>query len=157
MTPLAYKSITEIVNALFDPTGKLRILLPDVLSVSAPNPIPVSGTLNVTAQAPLPVTGTLVLPPATSDVATITISPVITNTSKLVIAANPLRKGLILYNNSANSVYLALGSAANSSTNMTYILATFAHLIFPAPIYTGAVYGIRNGAGTGTVLATELT
>lgn len=92
-----------------------------------------------------------------SGVATIRVSPSITSAGQLVIAANPNRVGLVLYNNSANSVYLALGSAANSNTNMTFIVATFAHLILPVPIYTGAIYGIRNGAGVGTVISTELT
>lgn len=94
--------------------------------------------------------------PKISGKATITVSPVITTVSQLIIAANPNRIGLILYNNSANSIYLAYGSAANSSTNMTKILATFANVTMEQPIYTGAIYGIRN-AGTGTVLVTELT
>lgn len=93
---------------------------------------------------------------ASAGKATITVSATITTSSVKIISANPNRIGLILYNNSANSVYLALGSAANSSTNMTFILATFAHLILPSPIYTGDIYGIRN-SGTGIVIATELT
>lgn len=91
-----------------------------------------------------------------SSAAVISTSPVITTTSQKIIAANPKRKGLVLYNNSANSVYLALGVAANSNTSMTFILATFAHLVIPSPVYTGDIYGIRN-SGTGTVLCTELT
>lgn len=91
-----------------------------------------------------------------SNKATITISPVVTTTSVKLIDVNKDRLGLILYNNSSNSIYIALGSAANSNTNMTFIIPTFASLTLPAPVYTGVVHGIRN-AGTGTVLCTELT
>ncbi len=88
--------------------------------------------------------------------AIITISPSILLVSQLIIAANPDRKGLIIYNNSANSVYLAYGSPASSSTNMTRILPTFTQFIMEVPIYTGPIYGIRN-AGSGTCLVTQLT
>lgn len=91
-----------------------------------------------------------------SSVATIRSSLSIALVSTRIIAANPNRRGLILYNNGANSVYVALGSPANSNTNMTFIIATFAHLILPLPIYTGDIYGVRN-AGAGVVLSTELT
>ncbi len=103
-----------------------------------------------------PVSGTVTNQPVRSNTAAITISPVITTASVKIIDANPNRLGLILYNNSANSVYIALGSAANSANNMTFIIATFASLVIPAPVYTGAIYGIRN-SGTGTILVTELT
>lgn len=96
----------------------------------------------------------LPLPQATK--ATITASPTILLVSQKIISANPLRKGLILYNNSANSVYVALGSAANSNTNMTFIIPTFAHLSMALPVFTGDVYGVRN-AGSGVILVTELT
>ena len=91
-----------------------------------------------------------------SSAATIRVSPVITTVGQKIVSANSSRKGLILFNNSSNSVYVALGSAANSANNMTFIMATFSHLILPMPIYLGDVFGIRN-AGTGTVLSTELT
>lgn len=139
---MAFKGVYEVLNSVFDASGKIKI--------SAPSPILVQ------AGGTFPVSGQVTTDPPTAGTATIRVSPVITTTSQLILAANPLRKGLILYNNSANSVYVALGSAANSSTNMTFILATFAHLIFPSPIYLGAIYGIRN-SGTGTVLSTELT
>lgn len=89
--------------------------------------------------------------------ATLTVSPVVTTTSVKIASANVNRKGLILYNNSANSGYVAYGSAANSATNMTLIIPTFAHFVMPWPIYTGDLFAIRNGAGTGTFIVTELT
>lgn len=87
--------------------------------------------------------------------ALITASPTITTTSKVILAANPNRYGLILYNNSSNSVYIAFADSANSSTQMTLIIGAFGMWAMPAPIYRGTITGIRN-AGTGTVLATEL-
>lgn len=92
-----------------------------------------------------------------SSIATITVSPVVTTASVLIVPANANRLGLIIYNNSANSGYIAYGSAANSATNMTAIIATFTHYVMAYPIYTGPIYAIRNGAGTGTFLITELT
>lgn len=88
--------------------------------------------------------------------ATITQSPVITTTSQLIIGASSYRIGLILYNNSANSVYISFGSPANSATNMSLIVATFTHWTMVQPIFMGPIYGIRN-AGTGTVLVTEFS
>ncbi len=116
---------------------------------------PVSGTFWPATQ-PVSIASLPVAPIPQVGTATIAVSAFIAQASVKIIDANANRKGLILYNNGANSIYLALGVAANSSNSMTFILATFAHLILPSPIYTVAIYGIRN-AGSGTVLATELT
>lgn len=99
---------------------------------------------------------TLKIVPKKASVAVISVSPVVTTTSQLLIAANPNRIGLLMYNNSANSIYIAYGAAANSANKMSRILATFTQFAMEPPIYTGPIYGIRN-SGTGTVLVTELT
>jgi hypothetical protein len=89
--------------------------------------------------------------------ATITVSPSIAQVSQVVIAANPNRKGLILYNNGANTIYLTFGPTSSSSLTVCIPLATFAsYLMTTGVIYTGVISGIRN-AGSGTVIATELT
>jgi hypothetical protein len=94
---------------------------------------------------------------AKATAATISVSQVVTTTSQTIVAANPNRIGLIIYNNSSNSIYLSYGGTpASSSIRMTRILATFAQMVMEQPIYTGAIYGIRN-SGTGTCLVTELT
>src|SRR4051812_41942107 len=90
------------------------------------------------------------------DKATIIATPVVVNVSQVVVPRNPGRKGLVIYNNSANSVYLAFAETANSSTKMTLIIPTFAHWVATIPIYTGPIAAIRNGAGTGNLLITEL-
>lgn len=68
--------------------------------------------------------------------------------SKLVLAANPNRRGFWIYNNGANSIYFTATSPA-SSNNCLKILATFATWESMGPtVYTGPIYGIRNaGAG----------
>lgn len=105
------------------------------------------------------VTGAVALASPTSDTVLVTASATITTVAVKIIGANPNRKGLSLYNNSSNSVYLRLGGAGNGGTNMSFILATFNQIsisqLFPGIVWTGEVWGIRN-SGTGVVVATEL-
>lgn len=91
-----------------------------------------------------------------STSSTITVSPTIATSAVLVLSANPLRKGLFIYNNSANSVYMAFDTTVSSANHMTLILATYSTFIMTLPIYTGPIAAIRN-AGTGNLLITELT
>lgn len=88
--------------------------------------------------------------------ATKIISPSILLVSQVVVPANPDRRGLIIYNNGANSVYLTYGPVSVSAA-CTRILATFAQWEMMGPvIYTGQISAIRN-AGAGTLIITELT
>lgn len=91
----------------------------------------------------------------TCATATPTITASIALISTQVVASNPARKGLVIYNNSANSVYLTYGPVSTSNA-CTRILTTFAQWDMPSPIYTGAISGVRN-AGLGTLVVTELT
>lgn len=89
--------------------------------------------------------------------ATVTASATITNAGPVMVATtNSRRLGLVLYNNSANTVYIKFGAPGNAGTDMTVPIATFQSYQMPAPIFTGALFGIRN-SGTGVVVATELT
>jgi hypothetical protein len=88
--------------------------------------------------------------------ATVIATPSVTTTTVQLIDANPQRKGLMIYNNSANTVYIAYSATASSSVRMTLPIATFATWNMPSPIYTGPISGIRN-AGSGTCMVTELT
>lgn len=74
--------------------------------------------------------------------------------SVVIAAANANRKGFIIYNNSANSVYMTYGATTNSATP-TAILATFAHYQQGVTNYTGQISAIRN-AGTGNCIFNEL-
>lgn len=94
--------------------------------------------------------------PIAVSTAKITVSPVITTVSQPIIAPNPDRKGLTLYNNSANTVYCAYAPTTITTSIITFQIATFASWTMPDPVYTGVISGIRN-SGTGTVIATELT
>ncbi len=80
----------------------------------------------------------------------------VATTSIVIVPSNPSRKGLIIYNNSANSVYIAYGPTCISATKMTAIIPTFQQWVMPVPIYTGDISAIRN-AGTGICMSTELT
>lgn len=93
----------------------------------------------------------------TTSNAMITNSPVVTTLSQVIVSANPHRVGLIIYNNSANSIYLTFGPIANSNTLCTRALATFTQFdMLSGTIYTGEIAGIRN-SGTGYCVVTELT
>jgi hypothetical protein len=85
----------------------------------------------------------------------ITASPSIGTTSTLIIGENTSRIGAVLWNNSANSAYIALAATGDSSNSMTYILASFASLVLPIePIYQGPISAKRN-AGSGSIVITE--
>lgn len=87
--------------------------------------------------------------------AKITISASVLLSSVLVLPANYDRKGLIIYNNSSNSVYLTFARTSASNT-CTRILAAFTQWDMLGPVvYTGAIAAIRN-AGSGTLVITEL-
>lgn len=151
------KAFLEAMSELTVEVNNLVAVIGNVNVNNFPAVQPVSGTFWPTTQ---PITGSVTTAPLTSSTATVTASAVITTTAIKIIGANANRKGLSLYNNSANSVYLKLGAAGNGGTDMTAILATFAQLsisqLYLGVIWTGEVWGIRN-AGTGQVIATELT
>jgi hypothetical protein len=88
--------------------------------------------------------------------ATVAATPTVATTSVLLIDTNLHRKGLLIYNNSANTIYIAYSTTASSATKMTLPIATFATWNMPLPIYTGPIAGIRN-SGSGTCMVTELT
>src|SRR6267378_2352824 len=91
-----------------------------------------------------------------ADQATITqTSLAAANVSVVLITANIKRKGLIIYNNCANSIYVAFSATSSSATNMTVIIPTFSHWIMPMPIYRGIISAIKNAGTTGSVLVTE--
>lgn len=76
-------------------------------------------------------------------------------TSIQVVGFNSWRTGAIIYNNSANSVYMAYGSMVSSATFMTAIIPTFTQWVMPSPIFIGPLSFVRN-AGSGSVMITEI-
>lgn len=90
----------------------------------------------------------------TAVVPIITAVPVTTQ-SVVVLAANPNRKGLVIYNNSANSVYMRFDVTVTGAT-CTRILATYAQWDMVGPtVYQGPIAAIRN-SGSGNLIITEL-
>jgi hypothetical protein len=87
--------------------------------------------------------------------ASVFTSPVITTASKVIAPANNRRLGLILYNQSANSVYISFTAVGDSATTLCAIIPSFQSWTMQKPIYQGVISGIRN-SGTGTVVVTEL-
>lgn len=100
----------------------------------------------------------IALPYQSSTTVVTTVPSFAATVSTLLIAANPNRKALFLWNNSANSIYLSYALTSNSSTP-TFILATFATFgpgNYGPVVWTGPISGIRN-AGTGSVTVYEVT
>ena len=90
-------------------------------------------------------------PPST---ATLTQVPA-ASTSTVILAANPLRKGVIITNNSSKTLTLAFAATA-SSTAFTFILAGNGVYNGPLSGYTGVISGIWNGT-SGNAQVTELS
>lgn len=70
-----------------------------------------------------------------------------------LLAANPLRRGATIYNNSSAELFIKLGAGA-SSTSFTFRAGTNAYFEIPFN-YTGEVTGIWTTAN-GAALVTEV-
>jgi len=95
--------------------------------------------------------------PTSGQAATASINSVAAAASNTVlIAANPTRKGLIIFNNSTSILYVALTEAASTS-NFTYRLTPYATLeLIGDKNFLGNVQGFWASA-TGDALVTELS
>ena len=72
-----------------------------------------------------------------------------------LLAANTARRGLIVYNDSTQTLYLKFGVTA-STTSFTYLMTPKSTLEMILPIYQGAIDGIW-AAANGSARITELT
>ncbi len=88
--------------------------------------------------------------PATSTVTSVAVAVA----STVILASNANRMGAILYNVDGMT-YVKFGTTA-SNTSFTVRLTANSYYEVPFPVYTGVIEG-SAGAGTNTVLATELT
>jgi hypothetical protein len=93
---------------------------------------------------------TTIAQPATSTVTSVVVAVATT----VILAANANRLGAMLYNVDGTT-YVKLATAA-SNTSFTVRLTANSYYELPFPVYTGVIEG-SAGAGTNTVLATELT
>lgn len=76
-----------------------------------------------------------------------------------ILAANALRKGAIIYNDSTSLLYLRLGTGTASSTSYTVQVPSQGYYYLDlndGGVYTGLIKGIWVSA-TGTARVTELT
>ena len=76
-------------------------------------------------------------------------------TTVTVLAANTSRKGVIIYNDSTQVLYLKFGATASTSS-FTYYLAAAATWEMPAPLFTGVLDGIWASAN-GNARVSELS
>lgn len=70
-------------------------------------------------------------------------------------AANPGRKGLVVYNDSGVTLYIGYG-ATTTTSDFTYKVAAGGTYEMPEPLFVGLVQGIWDSA-TGSARVTELT
>lgn len=102
---------------------------------------------DVAASAPLP---------ATQVCGAATVTSVAASTSSVALAAsNAARRGLIVWNDSAEILYVKCGTGA-STTSYTWQVPAGGWLELPLPCFTGAVEGAW-AAADGNARVTELT
>jgi hypothetical protein len=97
--------------------------------------------------SPLPI----YLPKATGTTVT---SVADSATVQTLVASNAARKMLIICNDSTQTLYVKLGSAA-SLADFSYKLLPNGHLELPSPMYTGIVTGIWAADASGAAKMTE--
>lgn len=103
--------------------------------------------------------GTMTTVPAPVDTTTTSVSG--SNTVFTILAANSVRQGFVIANNSAQILYVKAGSGASSSLFTWAIPAATAEQIFSLEMPYGLTYkGILTGimaSADGHVMATEFT
>lgn len=72
-----------------------------------------------------------------------------------ILASNPLRRGLSIYNQSTSPFYFKLGATATTAS-YTLMMVGSGYYELPKPVYTGQVTGLWASAN-GYALVTELT
>jgi hypothetical protein len=115
-----------------------------------------SGTqdVNVISPIPLPVTGTLVIAGDTSTTSVVTRVPS-SVTNQALVAANPLRKGLCLYNHGNAYQYIKIGTTA-TLTDFTVVLTPRMFYEVQQPIYIGQI-DVISSSTDGAIQVTELS
>lgn len=88
------------------------------------------------------------------SIATLTQVPAATS-STVILAANPLRKGVIITNASSKTLTVAFAATASTSA-YTFIIASNGVYTGPLSGYTGIISGIWNGT-SGNAQVTELS
>lgn len=74
-----------------------------------------------------------------------------------ILAANSLRRGLFLFNNTNKEAIIRLGSTAATTTAFTFKIQPDDYWERSLPHYTGAIQAIWGSSPTGSLLVTEIT
>jgi hypothetical protein len=120
--------------------------LPATLGPDAP-----SGSLSI-----VPATGAVFTTEASTSSTGTIVSVTASVTSTVLLAANANSKGFIIYNNSANFLYIAF-AATSSTTAFSVKLQSYASYNSDVtPLYTGTISGIWSATG-GAALVTAFT
>jgi hypothetical protein len=90
-----------------------------------------------------------------ADTATLS-QPAVSASSFTVLAANPSRRGAMIYNDAAVNVNIALAATASTTAYTYQLQAGIGYYELPAPVYKGLISGIASSA-TGNLRVTELT
>lgn len=138
-------------NATAIKTDGSAVTQPVSGTVGISGTVPVSGPLTDTQlrASPVPITGNVTVGIASSSTVT---SITVTTVNITLLASNVNRKKAIIYNNTAKTLYVKLGTTA-STISFSYLLTSGATL--EVPNYTGNIDAILS-AGSGPVLVTEL-
>jgi len=94
--------------------------------------------------------------PATASTGTQT-SVASSATDVTILAANTNRKGVVIFNDSTQTLFLLFGAGTSSNTNYSVQLASNSYFELPPPtLYTGIIKGIWASAN-GNARVTEWT
>ena len=122
-------------------------------------PIRVTGTftpagtqdVNIVSPNPLPVTGTFTVVETVSNSAVSRVPSSLTNV--VLVAANPLRRGLLFYNDSTAMQYVKMGIIA-SATDFTVKLVPQVFYEVAQPIFIGQI-DVISSSTNGAIQVTE--
>lgn len=92
--------------------------------------------------------------PSSASSAIVTKTAGITTSSQVIAPANENRVGMLIWNPTANSVYISYSGFCDGNTQ-TAIILNNTTWVMPTPVYTGVISCIRN-AGSGAINVTEL-
>lgn len=90
----------------------------------------------------------------TSKLSKITKSPLVGSSSVKILAADPARIGLIIYNPDNSAVYISYGVAALIGSTVSLEIPGKERAAGDSPVYTGDVFAVRTG-GTSYIFCTE--
>ena len=110
--------------------------------------------LSLDTSGNLRITGFVTTNKATT--AAITSVTVTANTATTLLAANANRVFASVYNNTNKNMFIALGSAANNTTNYSILLITGSYWEVPND-WTGSISEFSPNGASGNVLVTELS